>query len=334
MKNHFCNVLAIAGLLLFGSRAAQAQVDPHFSQTFIQPMTLNPALTGAIDGDYRVSAIWRSQYSNLLQTKGISGEMTTNNNVNLGVNLLNQTTGDKAYSFTNAYLTMAYTGVRFGKDAMHYLTMAIQGGILNRRFDITRMEFGDQWKSGIGYDPSAATGESWRTQNASALDMGAGILYYDASPNKRVNFYGGFSAFHINKPKSPYITADNGEVVPVRYNIHGGARIVVNEQIQVVPNFFHQRQQEARETLVGLYGQLNAGLKTDFVLGANWRIDEAVIPFAGVYYNGFTFGFSYDVPFTPSTLMMSRGNSIEMSLSMVLQRKGNTDTKAFYCPRF
>lgn len=334
MKNHFYTAILATGMLLLTGLGAMAQTDPHFSQTFIQPMTLNPALTGAIDGDYRVSAIWRSQYSNLLQTMGLSGEMTTNKNVNLGVNLLNQSTNDKAYSFTNAYLTMAYTGVRFGKDAMHYLTMALQGGILNRRFDISRMQFGDQWKSGIGYDPSTASNESWRTQNASALDMGAGLLYYDASPNKRVNLYAGFSAFHINKPKSPYITSDNGEVVPIRYNIHGGARIVVNEQIQVVPNFFYQRQKDAYETLVGIYGQLNAGLKTDLVLGANWRVDEAVVPFAGVYYNDFTFGFSYDVPFTPSTLMMSRGNSIEMSLSMVLQRKGNSETKAFYCPRF
>jgi hypothetical protein len=41
---------------------ARAQVDPHFSQYYIQPMTMNPAFTGAFDGDYRISGIWRSQY--------------------------------------------------------------------------------------------------------------------------------------------------------------------------------------------------------------------------------------------------------------------------------
>jgi hypothetical protein len=32
-------------------------------------MALNPALTGAIEGDYRVSAVWRAQYENTFSTK-------------------------------------------------------------------------------------------------------------------------------------------------------------------------------------------------------------------------------------------------------------------------
>src|SRR5258707_3366753 len=110
---------------------AHAQVDPHFSQYYLHPMTLNPALTGAIEGDYRVTAIWRSQYSNTLSTKGISGEVTTNKNCNFGFNLLNESTNDKAYNYTNGYLSMAYTGVRFGPHAYHYLVMTMQCGIIN-----------------------------------------------------------------------------------------------------------------------------------------------------------------------------------------------------------
>ena len=34
-------------------KPCDAQVDPHFSQYYIQPMTMNPAFTGAFDGDYR-----------------------------------------------------------------------------------------------------------------------------------------------------------------------------------------------------------------------------------------------------------------------------------------
>lgn len=328
----YCRLMAL--ILLGSGQQLIAQVDPHFSQTFIQPMTLNPALTGAIDGDYRISAIWRSQYSNVLQSKGVAGEMTTNKNTNLGINLLNQTSSDKSYSFTSAYLTMAYTGVRLGKDATHFVTMAIQGGILNRRFDVSKMQFGDQWMSGIGFDPAASNGEAFRTTNASALDMGAGILYYDATPGKKVNLFAGVSAFHINRPKSPYLTDDNNEIVPVRYSVHAGARIVATDNLNIVPNAFYQRQGNAEEKMVGIYGQLNGGEKLDFLVGANWRIEEAIIPFAGIYYNGFTLGLSYDVPFTPKTLAVTRGNSLELSLSYVLKRKGNTETKAFFCPRF
>ena len=114
----------------------QAQVDPHFSQYYIQPMTMNPAFTGAFDGDIRLSAIWRSQYGNTLNTRGISAEKTTDRNANFGVNLINQVSSDGAYSFTNGYLSFAYTGVRFGADENHFLVMAMQIGFISRKFDI------------------------------------------------------------------------------------------------------------------------------------------------------------------------------------------------------
>src|SRR5664279_4964809 len=105
-----------------------AQVDPHFSQYYIQPMTMNPAFTGAFDGDYRVSGIWRSQYGNTLNTKGLSAEKTTNKNASFGINLVNQSSSDGAYSYTNGYVSFAYTGVRFGRNSDHYLAMAMQIG--------------------------------------------------------------------------------------------------------------------------------------------------------------------------------------------------------------
>ena len=44
---------------------AKAQVDPHFSQYYMHPLWLNPALTGAINGDYRVGVINRNQWSSI-----------------------------------------------------------------------------------------------------------------------------------------------------------------------------------------------------------------------------------------------------------------------------
>ncbi len=61
MKTKILHII-FAALLMAGGwcTIVHAQVDPHFSQYFIQPMSLNPALTGAIEGDYRVSAVWRT----------------------------------------------------------------------------------------------------------------------------------------------------------------------------------------------------------------------------------------------------------------------------------
>ncbi len=74
MKKHLSRrICFIALLVCVLGKTSRAQIDPHFSQYYIQPMTMNPAFTGAFDGDYRVSGIWRSQYGNTLNTKGPFG---------------------------------------------------------------------------------------------------------------------------------------------------------------------------------------------------------------------------------------------------------------------
>lgn len=67
-KLHF-----LATLLLI-SFFANAQ-DPHFSQFFASPLTLNPALTGKFDGTLRVSGNYRNQwpaFNNVYTTSTLS----------------------------------------------------------------------------------------------------------------------------------------------------------------------------------------------------------------------------------------------------------------------
>lgn len=315
-------------------QVAQAQIDPHFSQYYIHPMTLNPALTGAIEGDYRISSVWRSQYSNTLTTSGVSAEAITNKNCNFGFNLLNESTADKAYNFTNAYLTMAFTGVRFGPNADHFLVLAMQYGFINRRFDVTKLQFGDQWLSGVGYDAANPSGESFTKPSISSFDAGAGVAYYDATPNKKVSLFGGFSAFHITRPDNPFLSANNTQRLPVRYSIHGGMRIIQSDMFSIVPSVIYMKQGDAEEKMVGAYLQIYANESTDLMLGANWRFNDAASPFVGLYYKGLTVGISYDVNVSPMQTLAAKNSSLEISISYVGQRKNGVKTKSFYCPRF
>lgn len=332
MKTKFLhNIFAV--LLIAGgcTTTLQAQVDPHFSQYFIQPMSLNPALTGAIEGDYRVSAVWRTQYGNTFSTKGVSAEMPTNKNMNFGVNIFNQSSTDGAYNYTNGYLSMAYTGVRF-KD--HYLVMGMQAGVINRRFNVSKLQFGDQWVSGVGYDPSSQTTEVFYKPSVSSVDISAGLAYYDATPDKKVNVFAGVSAFHLTKPDGPFISKDSKAVLPMRYSAHAGARIMVNDFFNIVPNILYMRQGNVDEKMAGAYLQINASDKTDLMLGANYRLNDAVSPFAGFYYRGLTFGLSYDVTASTKSSMGINRNSLEVSVSYTWWKKNTMQTKPFYCPRF
>ncbi len=318
--------------LVCATLGAQAQVDPHFSQYFIQSMTLNPALTGAIEGDYRVSAVWRNQYANTLVTQGIAAEVPTNKNVNLGMNIQHQASSDGSYNYTNGYLSFAYTGVRFGD---HQIALAVQGGFISRRFDVNKLHFGDQWVSGLGYDPSSITSESFNKTSASTFDAGTGISYYDGTPGKKVALFGGAAAFHLTRPTDPFLADADKLRMPVRYSFHAGARIYFSEGFNLVPNLLYMRQGNAQEKMVGAYGQFNAGVRTDLMFGANYRFDDAISPFAGVFYKGVTLGMSYDVNASAKTQGSISRSSMEVSLSYTgWGGKTEIKSKPFYCPRF
>jgi type IX secretion system PorP/SprF family membrane protein len=335
MKKNFtrriCAVALLAAVLSIG---AQAQVDPHFSQYYIQPMTMNPAFTGAFDGDYRVSAIWRSQYGNTLNTKGISAEKTTNINANFGFNLVNQGSADGAYNFTNGYLTFAYTGVRFGANADHYLVMAMQLGFISRKFDITKMTFGSQWVSGVGFDPTSNSNETFLKPQVTSFDAGAGIAYYDATPNKTASFFGGVAAYHITQPVNPYLSGQEQSQLAIRYSVQAGVRINASDQLTIVPTAIYMKQGDAQERMGGVYFQVYANENTDVMFGAYYRVADAATPFVGFYYKGLTMGLSYDVDASAKSAAGSKGNSLEISISYVGKRKTNTGVPRFWCPRF
>jgi type IX secretion system PorP/SprF family membrane protein len=318
----------VSGNTLYG------QVDPHFSQYYIQPMTMNPAFTGAFDGDYRISGIWRSQYGNTLVTKGLSAEKTTNKNANLGFNIINQSSNDGAYSFTNGYLTFAYTGVRFGKNADHYLVMAMQVGFISRKFDVNKMQFGSQWVSGVGYDASGNSNETFMKPQVTSFDAGAGIAYYDATPNKTASIFGGVSAYHITQPANPFLSDQEQSKLNIRYSVQAGVRINASDFLSIVPTVIYMKQGDAQERMGGVYFQAYAGENTDVMFGAYYRIQDAITPFAGFYYKGLTLGLSYDVDASAKSAAGSKGNSLEISISYVGKRKTNTGVPRFWCPRF
>jgi type IX secretion system PorP/SprF family membrane protein len=333
-KNVSWRICWMALLACVAGKSLQAQVDPHFSQYYIQPMTMNPAFTGAFDGDYRASAIWRSQYGNTLTTRGLSGEKTTNKNANIGFNLVNQVSSDGAYSFTNGYLTFAYTGVRFGRNADHYLVMAMQVGFISRKFDITKMQFGSQWISGVGFDASSSSNETFLKPQVTSFDAGAGIAYYDATPNKTASFFGGVAAYHITQPVNPFLSDQTQSKLDIRYSFQAGVRITASDQLSIVPTAIYMKQGDAEERMGGVYLQAYANENTDVMFGAYYRIGDALVPFAGFYYKGLTFGLSYDVDASAKSAAGSKGNSMEVSISFVGKRKSNIGVPRFWCPRF
>ena len=337
-KNIKRSVLLIVGAALAFMQQTFAQTDPHFTQNYTYPLYVNPAMTGGGNGEYRVSTVYRSQWGSLgnpYRTTGVSFDKRTNKNIALGANILNQAAGDGGFNYLTAYASVAYTGVKFGKGEHQRVVFAMQGGIINRRFDQSKFKWGEQWNPVTGYNASNPTSETFARDNATTLDLGAGALYYDATPDKKMNAFAGLSFFHLNRPSDPIISAQSVELntIPLRYTLHGGISYTISEEASIVPHALYMQQGNAREIMLGLYVQQYVNAETEVMLGGYYRYNDAIAPFVGLDYKNFLIGLSYDVNASKLSTGTKMTNSFELSLSYT-HRKG---TKSFFdfirCPR-
>ena len=325
-------MLIVSMLFALGTKA---QIDPHFSQYYAYPAWLNPALTGAFDGDYRLSAIYRTQWGNIsspFSTFGASGEITTEKNFNVGASILNQSAGDGGYNYTTAYANVAYTGVKFGAQQTHQLAFGLQLGYIQRRFDPSKLTFGDQWNPITGYNPATSSADVFDRTSAGAFDAGAGVLYYDAAPGKQANLFGGFAVSHLTRPKDQFSSKGDARL-PMRYTAHAGVRIALSEVLTLTPNALYMKQGSASEKMFGAYAQMNAAMNTDFLLGANYRVKDAMSIYAGFIYKTMTLGASYDINASDLGKMVRGSNSFEVSLTFIGRKRAKAPEVEFVCPR-
>ena len=333
MRNLFKISCLLSAMCVSG--VLKAQVDPHFSQYYVYPAWLNPALTGAFDGQYRVSAIYRNQWGNIstpFTTPGVSLEFTTDKNINIGASVLNQSAGTGGYNYTTAYGNFAYTGVKFGVNQTKRIVLGIQAGMIQRRFDRSKMTFGDQWNPVTGYNPGTPSNEVLSRTSASAFDVGAGIMFFDAQPGKKANFFAGFSASHLTKPEDKF-SASGTAKIPMRFTGHAGIRLAFSETFSLTPNLLYLKQGSAQEKMVGAYASMKAANELDLMIGGNYRFDDAFSPFVGFTYKGLLIGASYDINTSDLGKMANGSNSFEISISFIGRKSTKTPEIDFVCPR-
>lgn len=325
-------------LMMLVMQQLTAQTDPHFTQNYTYPMYINPAMVGQSDGDYRAAAIYRSQwgaFGNPYRTTGLSIDASTSNNLAVGANLMNQSAGDGGFNYFNAYASIAYTGVKFGRNENQHIIFAMQAGVLNRHVDPSKFKWGEQWNPITGYNASNPTTESFSKSSATVLDMGTGALYYDATPDKKANIFGGLSFFHINKPADPIISTQSTELntIPMRYTIHGGASINLMNGLNIAPHFLYNHQGNASETMIGVYAQQTVNEETTIMAGGYYRYKDAVAPYIGVDYKNFLVGLSYDVNTSKLGATTRNVNSFELSFSYIMRKETKGLVDFIHCPR-
>lgn len=315
--------MMMALLLLIGAAGrVKAQVDPHFSQYYAYPLWLNPALTGVMNGDLRVAGNYKNQWANVgngYKTGAVSVDMRPTDKVGLGLTILNQAAGDAGFNYFSAYGSFGYA-IAVSNDGNQKVSFGIQAGVINRSFDMNKLQFGSQYNPVTGYDGTAPSFEALSGNSTTVFDANAGVFYYDGDPNKNLNLFGGFSVSHLSRPKDPFSTSGDGKL-PIRFAVHGGVRVKATDNIDLIPNAIFIQQLKAQVKGIGAYSEFKLQHDNGLIAGAMYRINDAAVVDFGYHFSNTIIGVSYDFNTSTFNRATSGAGGLELSVSYVFHKR-------------
>lgn len=316
--------------------------DPHFSQFFSSPLTLNPALTGKFDGSLRFAANYRNQWPafNNVYTTGTASvdfDILTNRipeNDTWGVGIIGLT--DKA---GGGILTRNYIGVStsyhkaLNENGWSQIGVGFQGAYGQQMLDYTKLYFNDQLTP-FGYDLTVPSADiaNITNPNFNYLDVNAGLIYTVSTTDKN-NFYVGASMYHINRPKESFEGA-NWTLNP-RTTVSAGGYFPVSDILTLHTSGIYQVQNGSNEIVLGaaLSTPIDAESynSSNMYAGAWMRLKDAIIPYVGVEFGGIRIGASYDINISSLKPGSQSRGGMELSLIYI---KRPAESKGLPCPKF
>lgn len=336
-------VLAVTAEFVLQTASAQ---DLHFSQFMNSPLLTNPANTGFMpDGDYRVGANYRNQWSSIsafpYKTISAWGDVQTLQNeestgwLGLGGTILRDVAGTSVLTSTKVFGSVAY------HQMINYsslVSLGFNAGWANKRINTADLTFPSQW-NGKFFDAShPGVVPKFDANSINYFDLQAG-MNYAFFPNDNTYLNAGFSAMHVNRPRETFFSSQTGvdNRVPVRYTGFLNGSFKVNDRVILNPNVYASVQAKAYEVVGGLNAHYNLSGNGENVLiaGAYYRHKDAVIPMLGMALKDYTFTFTYDVTISSLNNYNGARGGIELSLvktGVFDQYRG--DKRQSMCPSF
>jgi type IX secretion system PorP/SprF family membrane protein len=336
------HILALVICCCFGY-AANAQ-DIHFSQYFSSPLTLNPALTGSFNADFRVAANFRTQYFKNDWNSNNATYMTYGASVDgsffrkklgpdqfgAGLQFYSDRAGDGGLSTTAISASIAYTKT-VDKYERHSITLGMQGGIIQKRIDFTKLTFESQFNGVDGFNVGP-NGENFTKSSMIYPDVSIGLLWR-SRVGKKHNLYLGGAYSHLNSPTESFLGAEN-KLSP-KITAHGGMEITLSKSISITPGFMVLSQNTASQINIGTALAYKLAETSYLYVGAWYRVGDAIIPMVGYEIKGFRAGFSFDVTTSDINLATNSKGAVELALVYTHnQDPPRSINPVKFCPKF
>jgi type IX secretion system PorP/SprF family membrane protein len=335
-------------ITLFIQQLVVAQ-DAHLSIYDAAPLYLNPAMTGVFEGDWRIHGQYRTQWRSVnfkpYQTGLISFDMSKNK-WGFGAQISNFRAGQGNFNAAQGTVSVAYT-TPIDRKKNHNLSFGIQGGLTQKSVEYQLLTYNNQYSTANGgtFDMGMPSGEAFEGQSLVIPNVNAGLLYFFARQQARLNPFIGVSAFNLTTPQETFYDADNR--LPIRYYGHFGTRINITELLYITPKVLVMNQEEYWEQTyaadAGYYMKeadmyLTAGLLFRTVgfpksVGSETSkiSSDAMLITAGAKLENITVRVGYDLNISSLSTVSNGRGGFELSLTYVNQKRKTTNEKI--CPR-
>jgi len=348
--------IAFMTALLLVAVSLDAQ-DIHFSQFYMSPLNLNPAMTGAFNCDHRLTLNYRNQWAGVIGANAYntgsasydrSMPVGRNDFFGAGVSLYSDVAGSTRFGTTQAKVSFAYRKKIGGRrNVGHFLAIGAEGGVNQRKVQLGEAQWPSQVTNGQ-FDESAGTAEFVPNPDFLYADLSGGLMWYSTfGPRKFIS--GGIALHHLNRANVSFL--ERQESILSRTTIHIGGEYPLNSKISLRPDVIYMAQ--------GPHKQVNAGTAIRFAMGPASRgsyqsemaqsfqiglwfragnkvpngvhSDAIVITSRFEFDQGYSIGFSYDYNISQLSAAAAGNGSFELSFQYLICNGGS---RGVLCPQF
>lgn len=315
--------------------------DIHFSQFSASLLNLSPGYTGMFDGDYRIGAIYRSQWFTVpvsYSTFGLSGERRIKprwlekDMIGVGIQFNNDRAGDARYGTTQLYASGSYIFLA-KPDSSLIISLGANVGWCHLGFDYSKMTFDNQY-DGFAYSRSIPSGEqfSWTNLNFADISLGSVMQYIH---NKKHRFSYGLGFQHVS---SPVISYQNNNLSRLDFKLSNclSYSTPIKEKVDIIAEALYAKQGRNYELIphVSLKYFFDREYNKAILGGLCLRARDAVVVRFG-YTNGtLQSGISYDVNISRFSTATNFRGGFEIFVNYVIKAKPGFIARKRYCPVF
>ena len=300
-KSH---VLLLTGICLCAVARGQDQLP---SQFFASPFSLNPALIGKVEGNYRVCAQLPT-FGSSLQTTSVSADIPVLSNLydnrdgwGFGLRVREGRSANSIMSFRDLSFATAYSK---GLDDRGFHQISVGFMATNSKKNISSENAAGKTKeeivSAFSLVGSLPKSDEVLDYNYPAYwDMGSGFIYSGTS-NGKDNFYFGLAGYHINFPMDSYKGKVANFIEPLLVWQGGGSFPLAGNKKSIHISALYTRQGNVSRIIAG--GAFSRSFEADysngdrrFFFGAWARMQEEAMqlaPYLALEYNGIRLGLS------------------------------------------